>query len=59
VATVELSPVKTVSGTGPVSTVHSAEPAPTGDTLGDPHSGQPPKSISEKLKETWKYWFGE
>ncbi|MFT3730172.1 MAG: polysaccharide deacetylase family protein [Hyphomicrobium sp.] len=59
VATAESSPVKTVSGVGPVATVHSAEPAPSGDTLDAPHSGQPAKSISEKLKETWKFWFGE
>lgn len=48
IATAEASPVKTVSA------VVAQE-----NTLAPAHSGQPPKSISEKLKETWQFWFGE
>ncbi|HML29690.1 MAG TPA: polysaccharide deacetylase family protein [Hyphomicrobium sp.] len=47
IATAEASPVKTVSG------------AEHEDKLESAHPGQAPKSISEKLKETWRFWFGE
>lgn len=53
VAAAEASPVKTVSGTA-----HADAPK-TVDTLEPAHPGEPPKSISEKLKETWRFWFGE
>jgi peptidoglycan/xylan/chitin deacetylase (PgdA/CDA1 family) len=53
VAAAETSPVKTVSGTA-----HIDEPKKV-DALEPAHPGEPPKSISEKLKETWQFWFGE
>lgn len=53
VAAAETSPVKTVSGTA-----HVDEPTKV-DALEPAHPGEPPKSISEKLKETWQFWFGE
>lgn len=53
VATAEAVPVKTVSGTAHVDAPKSI------DALEPAHPGEPPKSISEKLKETWRFWFGE
>ncbi len=60
IATAEASPVKTVSGSAPaVTTAHVSEMTGKADTLEATQPGQPKKSISEKLKETWKFWFGE
>lgn len=53
VATAEASPVKTVSAPEHVDTPKTV------DALEPVHPGEPPKSISEKLKETWHFWFGE
>ncbi|MBS0252837.1 MAG: polysaccharide deacetylase family protein [Proteobacteria bacterium] len=53
VAAAEAKPEKTVSGT------EHADAIKTVDTLEPAHPGEPPKSISEKLKATWNFWFGE
>jgi len=60
VATVDTSPVKTVSGAAASVTEKPAmAPVKTIDVASSSHPAEPPKSISEKLKETWKFWFGE
>ena len=60
VAAVEISPVKTVSGGAQSAVVTSSTETPAkDDTLQAASPGQPKKSISEKLKETWKFWFGD
>jgi peptidoglycan-N-acetylglucosamine deacetylase len=60
IAAAEISPVKTISGSAQSSAASSAtEVSPKDDTLEAAHPGQPKKSISEKLKETWKFWFGD
>jgi peptidoglycan/xylan/chitin deacetylase (PgdA/CDA1 family) len=60
VATADASPVKTVSGAPeqPGAT-HVAEAAAKTEALEPAHPGAPKKSISEKLKETWHFWFGD
>jgi peptidoglycan-N-acetylglucosamine deacetylase len=60
VATAEVSPVKTVSGSSPVATTTAAStPAAKLEAASDTLPAHPPKSISQKLKDTWKFWFGE
>ena len=60
VAAAEASPVKTVSGSAPVVAAHDVVEAPSAMTAqGAGQSISPQKSISEKLKDTWRYWFGE
>ncbi len=60
VATSEVSPVKTIAGVAPVAAAPAAAaPAANAKAADDALPAQPPKSISEKLKETWKFWFGE
>jgi hypothetical protein len=58
IAAAEASPVKTVSGDGS-NVVPTADVSAKDDTLAPPQPGQPKKSISEKVKETWKFWFGD
>ncbi|RUO99392.1 polysaccharide deacetylase family protein [Hyphomicrobium sp.] len=54
------SPVKTVGGShATISETPASSPVSTVDVASAAHATQPPKSISEKLKETWKFWFGE
>lgn len=50
------SPVKTVSGTGEGTTA-SSPAAPLMPVETAPQ--QPKKSISQRVKETWEYWFGQ
>ena len=60
VVTAEASPVKTVSGSAPpVEVAHAAEPPPVVESQAPRTPAVPSKSISEKFKETWRYWFGE
>ena len=60
VAVVDASPVKTVSGSAQVVAAHDAMEAPAGAEVQSAASpALPSKSISQKLKETWRYWFGE
>jgi peptidoglycan-N-acetylglucosamine deacetylase len=61
IAAAEVSPVKTVSGAGQSASSSPAAEAPSAndDTLEAAHPTQPKKSISEKIKETWKFWFGD
>ncbi|MFA5955793.1 polysaccharide deacetylase family protein [Hyphomicrobium sp.] len=61
IAAADTSPIKTVSGAAPGATTaaHAVVASDNTDTLGETHPAQPPKSISEKLKETWRFWFGE
>jgi peptidoglycan/xylan/chitin deacetylase (PgdA/CDA1 family) len=54
------SPVKTLGGAhamGPET--QSNSPVTTVDVASSANGSQPAKSITQKLKETWKYWFGE
>ncbi|CAA2138347.1 polysaccharide deacetylase family protein [Hyphomicrobium sp. ghe19] len=53
------SPVKTVSGTGPqeTATANAAPAAPMMPVETGPQ--QPQKSISQRVKEAWEYWFGQ
>jgi peptidoglycan-N-acetylglucosamine deacetylase len=60
VAAVEASPVKTVTNSGPAVAAHEpvgATAAGATETAALPAPAQ--KSITEKLKATWQYWFGE
>ncbi|MET1047291.1 MAG: polysaccharide deacetylase family protein [Hyphomicrobium sp.] len=60
VVTAEASPVKTVSGSAPpVEVAHAAEPPPVVESQAPRTPAVPSKSISEKFKETWRYWFGD
>jgi peptidoglycan/xylan/chitin deacetylase (PgdA/CDA1 family) len=60
VVTADASPVKTVSGAAPtIAIAHDAEEPAAVDTLEPAPAGQPAKSMSQKLKETWQFWFGE
>ncbi|MBS0232997.1 MAG: polysaccharide deacetylase family protein [Proteobacteria bacterium] len=59
VAAVEASPVKTVSGSAPAATVHDVIEPPSAMPAQGAAQSSPQKSISEKLKDTWRYWFGE
>ncbi|MET0408593.1 MAG: polysaccharide deacetylase family protein, partial [Hyphomicrobium sp.] len=57
VVTAEASPVKTVSGSAPpVEVAHAAEPPPVVESQAPRTPAVPSKSISEKFKETWRYW---
>lgn len=52
-----MSPVKTVSGSGPSAMVSAAAAAEAPAKAEEP--AQPSKSISQRFKETWQLWFGE
>ena len=54
------SPVKTVGGEGDQIAAANAPAAPIMPIETAPEAPQaPPKSISQRVKEAWEYWFGQ